>query len=295
MNHNMQSVIDENEAVLASAKRTYDMISEAMKSSSSSSLVTKRTKIDTTTATVLNNDTDDQSTATTSSIVTPTNTGGNKKQLTRPTILTFTAAHDRFARLQLLSTHTLYDLVSTLCKHTSIGYEGADGPDDHLWYITYNGLEYESSDIECQSPLRANQTRLVDLSLEKGSIMKLTYDYGTTSQYEIALVSMDEDLSSQDITSFPRNLPRSVMPVSYKKYEPEETHTTPSNLDDLFQNLNTWIFNGDGNVSVNLFQGGRKKNFGHMDNQFTMLYLPVKPDDLANWLNCFNVGKFSSK
>ena len=290
----MQSVFDENEKVIASAKRTYDMISEAMKSSSSSSLVTKRTKIDITTTTVLQDD-NNQSTATTSSIVTPTNAGQNKKQLTRPTILTFTAVHDRFARLQLLSTHTLYDLVSALCKYTSIGYEGADGPDDHLWYITCNGLEYESSDIECQSPLRANQTRLVDLSLEKGSTMKLTYDYGTTSQYDITLVSVDEDLSSQDIISFPRNRPRSVMPVSYKKYEPENTHTTPSNLDELFQNLNTWIFDKGNNVSVNLFQGGRKKNFGHMDNQFTMLYLPVKPDDLANWLNCFNVGKFSFK
>ena len=209
--------------------------------------------------------------------------------------MTFTATHDRFARLQLLSTHTLYDLVSTLCRHTSIGYEGADGPDDHLWYITYNGLEYESSDIECQSPLRANQTRLVDLSLEEGSTMKLTYDYGTTSQYDITLVSVDEDLSSEDITSFPRNQPRSIMPASYKKYEPEDTNITSPNLDELFQNLNTWIFDKGSNVSVNLFQGGRKKNFGHMDNQFTMLYLPVKPDDLANWLNCFNVGKFSSE
>ena len=43
---------------------------------------------------------------------------------------------------------------------------------------------------------------------------------------------------------------------------------------------------------VNLFQAGRKKNFGFMDNRLTMLYLPVKPDDLVNWLNCFNVGKF---
>jgi len=289
----MQSVIEENEAILASSKRTFDMISEAMKSSSSS-LDTKRTKLDTATATALKNDINNESRANTSSVVTPTNATTNKKQLTRPTILTFTAAHDRFARLQLLSTHTLYDLVSTLCRHTSIGYEGADGPDDHLWYITYNGLEYESSDIECQSPLRANQTRLVDLSLKKGGTLKLTYDYGTTSQYEITLVSVDEDLSSQDITSFPRNQPRSVMPVSYKKYQPEDTHTTPSNLDERFQNLNTWIFGKGSNVSVNLFQGGRKKNFGHMNNQFTMMYLPVKPDDLANWLNCFDAGEFSS-
>jgi len=239
----------------------------------------KKPKVDT--AAAVDNDE-----KTTTKTVTPTNNEGDKS---KPTILTFTAAHDRFARLQLLSTHTLHDLVSTLCKYTPVGYEGSEGPDDHLWYITYNGSEYESSDFECQSPLRANQTRLLDLSLEKGSTLKLTYDYGSTSRYEITVVSVNEEVKSEDITSFPRNQTKSAMPTSYQKYQPEDTNT---NLDLQFQNLNAWIFGERSNVLVNLFQAGRKKNFGFMDNRLTMLYLPVKPDDLANWLQCFNVGKF---
>lgn len=39
---------------------------------------------------------------TTTKTITPTSNEGDKS---KPTILTFTAAHDRFARLQLLSTH----------------------------------------------------------------------------------------------------------------------------------------------------------------------------------------------
>lgn len=41
-----------------------------------------------------------------------------------PVVLTFSATHDRFALLQLLGSHTLYHLVSALCKYTPVGYEG---------------------------------------------------------------------------------------------------------------------------------------------------------------------------
>lgn len=41
-----------------------------------------------------------------------------------PVVLTFSATHDRFARLQLLGSHTIYHLVSALCKYTPVGYEG---------------------------------------------------------------------------------------------------------------------------------------------------------------------------
>jgi hypothetical protein len=44
-----------------------------------------------------------------------------------PVVLTFSATHDRFARLQLLGSHTLYHLVSALCKYTPVGYEGTMG------------------------------------------------------------------------------------------------------------------------------------------------------------------------
>lgn len=223
--------------------------------------------------------------STTSAAATNPSASAAKKR----TIMTFTATHDKFAHLQLLSTHTLYDLVSALCQHTPIGYEGTDGPDDHLWYITYNGKEYESSDIEYQSPLRANKTRLEELRLDRGSTLKLTYEYGSTSTYQITLVEILDLTNGDDVTSFPRNQPKSDgIPASYVKYQPS-TYIS-SNLDIQFFYLNDWIFHNATSVSVNLFQAGRKKNYGFMDNKFTMIYLPTKPDSLADWLECFNRG-----
>ena len=276
-----------------SAKRTYDLISSAMMSTTAAG---KKTKFN---SYVLCQEIKKDgasslasATAATVALVTPNTSITMQKSTTAATkILTFTTKHDRFARLQLLSTHTLYDLVSALCQYTPIGFDGNEGPDDHLWYISYNGNEYESSDIdiECQSPLRANKTKLADLHVKIGSNLKLTYDYGTTTVYEMKLVATDE--SFEDTASFPRNQPLSGgIPTSYSKYQPEDS-TNPSNsLDEHFPYLNHWIFDVASSVSVSLFQAGRKKNFGFMDNKFTMMYLPMKPDSLANWLQCFNVG-----
>ena len=75
--------------------------------------------------------------------------------------------------------------------------------------------------------------------------------------------------------------------ISGIRYQPKDTD---SNLDALFCHLNNWIFHKSSTVSVNLFQAGRKKNYGFMNDTFTMLYLPTKPDNLANWLEAFNAG-----
>eukprot|EP00581_Thalassiosira_minuscula_P019992 CAMPEP_0183714266 /NCGR_PEP_ID=MMETSP0737-20130205/8847_1 /TAXON_ID=385413 /ORGANISM="Thalassiosira miniscula, Strain CCMP1093" /LENGTH=449 /DNA_ID=CAMNT_0025943173 /DNA_START=99 /DNA_END=1448 /DNA_ORIENTATION=+ len=195
----------------------------------------------------------------------------------RPVILTFKAAHDKLARLQLLSTHTLYDLVSTLCRHTPIGYEGTEGPNDHLWHITYGNLKCKSD--------RAKQTRLEDLNLVKGSTITLVYDYGSTSTYPITVLGSWDANYGEDLTSFPRNAPNSNIPTLYQKDQPG---INANLLDMSFFNLNDWIFHKSNDVDVHLFQAGRKKNYGFMDNKFTSMYLPAKPDNLANWLECFN-------
>ena len=105
-------------------------------------------------------------------------------------------------------------------------------------------------------------------------------------------------------TSFPTNGPvqtttdhngngqwaPSSIPASYQKYQPLNNYSNVNLLDYHFFYLNDWIFHSAKNVSVNLFQAGRKKNFGFMNNEFTMVYLPAKPDNLATWLECFNRG-----
>ena len=95
------------------------------------------------------------------------------------------------------------------------------------------------------------------------------------------------------MASFPtRNQqPTPGFPASYQKYQPQ-TDCRHNLLDVQYFYLNDFIFHNTTNssVSVNLFQAGRKKNYGYIDNQFTTLYLPAKPDDLSNWLELFNRG-----
>ena len=202
-------------------------------------------------------------------------------------VLTFGAGHDRSARLQLLSTHTLYDLVATLCQHTPVGYEGSEGPNSHLWHITFRGAEYKS-DERCQSPRRADRTILGDLGLSDNNVLILTYDYGTTSLYKITFLGSSDMENEEDETLFPRNKPRSGLPASYVKFEPESKGDA-LNLDILFPHLQEWIFQSR-LVRVDLFQAGKKKHFGFMDENGRMMYLPAKPDNLTNWLEYFEQG-----
>lgn len=214
-----------------------------------------------------------------------------KKAKTSSKVLSFYARHDRFARLELLSTHTLYDLVATLCKHTPIGYEGADGPDDHMWYITFLGKEYESGEITCRSDFRASQTRLECLELTDNCELLLTYDYGTTSRYVITFTGSSDMEESEDETIFPRYKQKSDIPASYVKFMPENNDAL--NLDTMYPTLQKWIFNHQ-NGRLYLFQPGKKHIFGSMEKDRmgcrSMMHLPVKPGNLDTWLQCFEAG-----
>ena len=91
-------------------------------------------------------------------------------------------------------------------------------------YHLQKGDEYESSDMECQSPLRANETKLAELQMDIGSTLKLTYDYGTTRSYEMKLVATDVLKDGDTAASFPRNQPLSgSIPTSYSKYQPDDS------------------------------------------------------------------------
>ena len=212
-------------------------------------------------------------------------------------VMTFSVDHDRFANLQLLGSHTLYHLVSALCKYTPVGFQGSEQVYDHLWYISFNGNKYESSDYEGMSPLRANRTRLDSLGLYEGCRLGLTYDYGTTSFYDFTFLGQRSLTSEENPNMFPRNdLSNSKMPAGYSRYVPTSINgNEPLNLDTTFPHLQRFIFGADhGCVTVNLFQPGRRKNYGFMANDcsgtYGMLYLPAKPDDLANYLKYFNDG-----
>lgn len=209
-----------------------------------------------------------------------------------------TLASDRFARLQLLGSHTLYHLVSALCNYTPVGYEGCESADDHLWYVTVDDTKYESSDrphgivIFDREALRANRTRLDSLPLYEGCKLYLTYDMGTTSFYTISYMGQRPLTTEENRGMFPRNNVSNAMPPTYSRYVPTSIDgNEPLNLDTTFPHLQRYIFNGS--TTVHLFQAGKKKNYGFIQKDsgvLGMLYLPVKADDLGNHLTYLNDG-----
>lgn len=203
-------------------------------------------------------------------------------------VLTFAADRDRFARLQLLSDHTLHDLVSALCEYTPVGREGSETATDHLWHVTFDGARYESG--------RAHRTSLGGLGLDDGvgsrNTLRLTYDYGTTSFYTLTFVGRRSLSSDECRGMFPRNDADTSMPAGYTKYVPSSINgNVPFSLDATFAPLQQWIFDRTGTVVVNLFQAGKKKNHGFMeDGHGGMMYMPAKPSDLTSYVKCFNDG-----
>lgn len=111
--------------------------------------------------------------------------------------------------------------------------------------------------------------------------------HGTSSSGNEPIQTTAENNGSRQWQWAPSPMPPTS---SYQKYRPLNNYSNVNLLDYHFSYLNDWIFQNERDVTVNLFQAGRKQNFGFMDNKFTMLYLPARPDNLANWLECFNRG-----
>ncbi|KAK3278639.1 hypothetical protein CYMTET_13436 [Cymbomonas tetramitiformis] len=153
--------------------------------------------------------------------------------------------------------------------------------------------------MRCNSEsLCADDTKLKALNLVPSCQLVLTYDYGSTSTYTITFVGRENLTGGEDVqtSQYPRNQPRSALPASYLKYEPAAVITisggddVPLNLDTSFPSLQSWIFDSEASCAVNLFQPGSKRNFGFLDRSGSMMYLPVKPADLTNWLAYFDQG-----
>ena len=159
---------------------------------------------------------------------------------------------------------------------------------------TEDGTKYSSSDWDYASELLANRTRLDSLGLNEGCKLHLTYDYGSTSYFTFKFLGQRTLTSEENRDMFPRNDVSNAMPATYSRYVPTSINgNEPLDLDMSFPHLQRWIFNS-GCVTVNLFQAGKKKNYGFMNSEasgtFSMLYLPVKADNLGNYMKYFNDG-----
>ena len=116
---------------------------------------------------------------------------------------------------------------------------------------------------------------------------------GTTSFYTISYMGQRPLTSEENRGMFPRNNDVSnAMPPTYLRYVPTSIDgNEPLNLDTTFPHLQRYIFNGS--TTVNLFQAGKKKNYGFIQKDsgvLGMIYLPVKADDLGNYMKYLNGG-----
>ena len=197
-------------------------------------------------------------------------------------VLTFKVDHSP-VQVQLLSKHTVHDLVDILCQATTIGQEGA-AVYEHMWYVQVNGKKYESGDCECESDLRATVYKLGDLKLAPNTAMTLNYDYGAGCRYSITLVEKsDQDEGST--TTYPCR--KAIATPAYTVFE-----TVLADLNALFPQLNEWTFTDEESslCDMNLFQAGKKQHFAFLARNFNgcldMIYLPMKAgNDLTDYFH----------
>ncbi len=211
-------------------------------------------------------------------------------------VFTFAMSHSP-VQVQLLESHSLYDLVDIICQTTTVGMD--ESVNDHMWDLFITGISGSfNSSIEFVAsadygaddggPFRiASQAKLGALDLVEQTKMTLKYDYGSTSLYTITLVSIDED-GNEEASAFPREKP-TQMPAGFQEFS-----TDAVDLNAMFPTFNTFLEQAE-MLSVNLFQPGRKKNYGYVErgNEGVkhMIFLPAAPKkELSDYLHLFDYG-----
>lgn len=215
-----------------------------------------------------------------------------KRMKPSPTVLTFGASHSP-VKVQLLSSHTIYDLCDAFCEYTSIGDGGS--VDSHMWNVTIEatGRCYESGDEEVMSTHRADETKIGDLELRgPNATMRWMYDYGSTSNYQLTLLEVRSLTDEDSDSDFPRKL-EAAPPAGYVKYS--QPQASGVDLNKTFAHLNKWGFVEGERVSLNLFQPPQKHNHGFLerdnDGVRHMILMPAAPPkDLAAYLQCLDAG-----
>lgn len=206
-------------------------------------------------------------------------------------IFTFTLSHSPL-KIQLLSKHSLYDLVSFVCEVSSVGDTGSDTADNHLWDIKVPRKgKFVSQPVLFESNKLAENAKLGNLGLKEGDEMKLLYDYGARMDYQFTVgkIQKREETAESD-SDFPR-IEATELPAGYTKFS-----TTDIDLNAKFSTLNEWMFEEQGrNVDICLFRAGKKPIFGYLERGINaishMIFMPAEPaHDLADYLHCLNAA-----
>ena len=112
-------------------------------------------------------------------------------------MLTF-GRSDSPVQVQLLSRHTVFDLVDILCKETVVGLK--ETVYDHIWTLHVGGREYGIGNNE--------KTSLGNLEMSPGMEIDLNYDFGCDQLYKIVLCDVIQVTDSGD--RFPCRKPFSI-------------------------------------------------------------------------------------
>lgn len=226
-------------------------------------------------------------------------------------MLTFSLSHSPVQVQLLEDTHTIFDLIDIICQETCVGM--SETVHDHMWDVTilkgattatkgkkrkYNSLDrYVEHENECGyisddvSLLKASKAKLGSLDLSLGAILKLEYDYGSTSTLQITLV----DRSIGTDGSFPRRKPAEPPVEAAAAFETDRV-----DLDEVFPAFRAWMQTAEGkSLHLNLFQPGKKRNHGYFQLSdvaiLHMIYLPTNPMgqggenvDLSEYLHTVN-------
>ncbi len=119
---------------------------------------------------------------------------------------TFGVSHS-LVKLQVLSSHSVFDLIDTICKHTQIGL--GEGVHDHLWNVTVGGEKFNGKCFIGFDEGRSAKAPLETIGLTPG--MKLDFEYNfykSTSHYDIFFIEETELSDNEDENNFPRLMER---------------------------------------------------------------------------------------
>ena len=163
--------------------------------------------------------------------------------------------------VQLLTTHTFFDLVKVVCKESVVGSN--EGVYDHLWDVQdqegkkYSGpwgdkfgFDEEEGNNACKTTLGSSIGGQM-----AGESLVLKYDYGCTSTINLILKSIEDLPAGTDKSTFPRRAPLPGQ-ASFTPFVPGEG---AANLDELYPALSKLLFKDRPTIGLNLFQPGRKR------------------------------------
>lgn len=185
--------------------------------------------------------------------------------------------------VEILSHHTVYDLVDIVCKETCVGQGQA--VDDKSWDLTdvTSGRTFSTGWF---GSLNNKEIRYLPGGQTVGSAFRLKYD---DNYYEFTLTSITLAGPAINKNAFPR---RAALPldVDFTAYNPGPGS---ANLNELFAELNRFLFEKDGDkLDICLFQPGRKHVHAFIvkgyDGIFHAIHVPERYDTVEEMLFALN-------